>query len=126
MNELDLAVDLPAEPPQPSIAAVPAVRDAMLSGRFVGSRDGTLAESLAGFLGGAPGEAIDGWFGANPSARLSDFISGDGLRLDSAFTQLVSAMAVYQANNPGFDPSTAGSMPTDSTLRNAISTAWHS
>ena len=69
---------------------------------------------------------IDGWFGANPSASLAEFVSGDGLKLDGAFAQLLSAMAVYQANNPGFDPTTAGSMPTDSALRNAISTAWHS
>jgi Ca2+-binding RTX toxin-like protein len=69
---------------------------------------------------------IDGWFGATPSASLAEFVSGDGLKLDGAFAQLLSAMAVYQANNPGFDPNTAGSMPTDSALRNAISTAWHS
>jgi type VI secretion system ImpC/EvpB family protein len=99
VNELDLAVDLPAEPPQPSIAAVPAVRDAMLSGRFVGSRDGTLAESLAGFLGGAPGEAIDGWFGAERGAllridlqALRDAVDRDIAAIDAMLSEQVDAI----------------------------------
>jgi len=37
-----------------------------------------------------------------------------------------AAMAAYQANNPGFNPATATSMPTDPTLRSALAAAWHS
>jgi hypothetical protein len=49
----------------------------------------------------------------------------NGLSLDGGLAQLVSAMATYSTNNPGFDPSAATSMPTDSTLQTTIASAWH-
>jgi Ca2+-binding RTX toxin-like protein len=67
---------------------------------------------------------ISGWFGSNASAQVEKLTAG-GLTLDNQVSQLVSAMATYAANNSGFNPATATSMPTDSTLQNAIAAAWH-
>jgi len=68
---------------------------------------------------------ISGWYGGNARAQVQSFDTADGLKLDSQLAQLVTAMATYSANNPGFDPTQATQMPTDSTLQNALSTAWH-
>jgi hypothetical protein len=68
---------------------------------------------------------VQSWYGSNVSAQLAEIIGSDSLKLDSALPQLVSAMANYMTNNPGFVPSTASSMPTDPTLQSAISAAWH-
>jgi hypothetical protein len=51
--------------------------------------------------------------------------TADGSKLDSDLQQLVGAMATYSANNPGFNPTQASQTPTDQTLQNAVSTAWH-
>ena len=58
-------------------------------------------------------------------AQVSQFDAG-GLKLDTQLATLVQAMATYSANNSGFNPQTATAMPTDPTLQNAISAAWHS
>ncbi|MDD4616128.1 MAG: hypothetical protein PHW76_03300, partial [Alphaproteobacteria bacterium] len=68
--------------------------------------------------------SIDGWYLSAGSQTQS--ISADGIELDSQLSQLVSAMATYSANNPGFDPTTAAAMPTDSSLQATIAAAWHS
>jgi hypothetical protein len=65
------------------------------------------------------------WFYA-PGDQVESFNSADGLTLDSQVTQLVTAMASFASNNPGFDPSTAIAMPTDTTLQAAITASWHS
>jgi len=59
------------------------------------------------------------------SGNQLESFHADGLSLDSQLAQLVSAMATYSANNPGFDPSVAMSMPTESTLQATIASAWH-
>ncbi len=59
MNEFDLAVNVPTPATSAEDVAAPAVRDAMLSGRFVGSRDAALADQLTEFLGAPSGDAID-------------------------------------------------------------------
>jgi hypothetical protein len=69
---------------------------------------------------------IQGWYGSNGSAQVQSFKTTDGLKLDSQLSQLVSAMATYSVNNPGFDPTAATQMPTDTSLQSAISAAWHS
>ena len=71
MDELNLAVDLPAPAAPVEVVAPPAVRDAMLSGRFVGSRDAALADAVTEFLG-SPSRAMRStcWFGAERGARL--------------------------------------------------------
>jgi Ca2+-binding RTX toxin-like protein len=53
--------------------------------------------------------------------------TADGLTLDSQLASLVSAMATYSAAHSGFNPQTSGTtMPTDTTLQNAIAASWHS
>jgi hypothetical protein len=47
------------------------------------------------------------------------------MQLDSQLSSLVSAMATFSANNPGFNPATATQMPSDSTVQSAIATSWH-
>jgi hypothetical protein len=68
---------------------------------------------------------LDGWFGSNASAKVSEIQTSDGMQLDSQLSSLVSAMATFVSNNPGFDPVTATQMPTDSTLQSAVAAAWH-
>ena len=68
---------------------------------------------------------VSGWFGSTNN-QLQE-ISAGSLKIDSQVSQLVQAMATYSANNPGFDPTTAGvsSVPNDTTLQNALTAAWH-
>ena len=102
MNELNLAVDLPVAPSlpvsAPDVGAAP-VRDAMLTGRFVGSRDQALADLLAGFLGGEAGEAIDRWFGSERGAALRidpqglrDAVDRDIAAIDAMLSEQVDAI----------------------------------
>jgi len=53
------------------ISAGPPLRDAILSGRFVGNRDNALEDALAAFLMSQGGEAVDRWFGTGAAARSS-------------------------------------------------------
>jgi hypothetical protein len=66
---------------------------------------------------------ISNWF-SSAGAQVHSFHADDGLTLDSQVSSLVSAMATYQSNNSGFNPTTA-SISTDSTLQGAIAAAWH-
>lgn len=68
---------------------------------------------------------VSDWFGANKSAAVAEITAG-GLKLDSQLSSLVSAMASYQAANPGFNPQTATAMPSNTALHMAITTDWHS
>lgn len=70
MNELDLTVDAPASVAATEVAAPPPVREAMLSGRFIGSRDPALVDAISAFLSADAGAALDGWFGAERGAQL--------------------------------------------------------
>jgi len=45
---------------------------------------------------------------------------------DAELTQLVQAMAVYSAQNPGFNSASTSPAPSDPTLHNAMAAAWHS
>jgi hypothetical protein len=56
---------------------------------------------------------------------VQEVVAGDGLKLDSQLQQLVSAMATFTANNPGFDPTTATQMPDDPNLQNTLASSWH-
>ena len=59
-------------------------------------------------------------------AQVSQFDAGS-LKLDTQLATLVQAMATYSANHSAFNPQTANTtMPTDTTLQNAITAAWHS
>jgi hypothetical protein len=69
---------------------------------------------------------IDNWFGSNAGAKVADF-AADGLNLTTQVSALVSAMATYQTAHTSFNPQTSGTtMPTDTTLQNAIASSWHS
>ena len=99
MNELNLAVAAPAPAAPVETVTAPAVRDAMLSGRFVGSRDPALADSIAEFLGAPSGDAIDLWFGAEYGVRLRidhqslrDAIDRDIAAIDAMLSEQVDAI----------------------------------
>ncbi len=99
MNELNLAVDVPAIAAPVETIVAPAVRDAMLSGRFAGSRDPALADSVTEFLGAPSGDAIDLWFGAASAARLRidhqalrDAIDRDIAAIDTMLSEQVDAI----------------------------------
>ena len=62
---------------------------------------------------------------SNARAQTQSFATADGLKLDSQVAQLGSAMATYSAANPGFDPTTATQMPSDSGVQSAVAAAWH-
>jgi Ca2+-binding RTX toxin-like protein len=66
---------------------------------------------------------INDWYSGG-SHQLSAITAG-GLEIDSQVASLVSAMATFQSANPGFDPSSATVMPTDTGLQTAIAAAWH-
>ena len=76
-------------------------------------------------LGTSDQLTIKGWFSGNARAQVASFDTADGLKLDTQVEQLVTAMATYSANNPTFNPVTATQMPTDTSLQNAIASAWH-
>jgi type VI secretion system ImpC/EvpB family protein len=99
VNELNVAVDLPIEPTAVSVAAAPPVRDAMLSGAFVGSRDAALADAVAGFLDSDGGDAVDRWFGAERGATLRidvqalrDAVDRDIAAIDAMLSEQVDAI----------------------------------
>jgi len=64
------------------------------------------------------------WY-SDPYAPLSEIVTPSGLKVDSGLAQLVQAMAVYSANNPGFNPTTVSQVPNDSSLQTALASAWH-
>ncbi len=106
MNELNLAVDVPAQavaegatPGSEPVAGASVVRDAMLSGHFVGSRDPLLADTISGFLNAAPGDAIERWFGTECGARmrideqaLRDALDRDIAAIDVMLSEQVDAI----------------------------------
>jgi Ca2+-binding RTX toxin-like protein len=67
---------------------------------------------------------IDNWF-SSAGSQLQEINSSNGWKLDSGVTQLVQAMATYTSANPSFHAATATVMPTNTTLQNAITAAWH-
>ncbi|WP_263356149.1 beta strand repeat-containing protein [Acidicapsa ligni] len=75
-------------------------------------------------LGTTDTVTINGWFGSNAGAQVSE-MDADGLKLTTAVSALVSAMATYQTAHTSFNAQTATSMPTDTTLQSAITAAWH-
>jgi type VI secretion system ImpC/EvpB family protein len=70
VSEINLAADVSVPAAAVWAAVNPPVRDGMLSGRFVGSRDASLGDAISGFLNASAGDAIEHWFGAERGARL--------------------------------------------------------
>ncbi len=82
----------PGEAAAPSRVA-PPLRDAVLAGRFFGSRNVASAEQLAAFIVDDPGPALRRWFGPAASARL--LLDPDALRgmLDRDIAAIDALMA---------------------------------
>jgi type VI secretion system ImpC/EvpB family protein len=99
VDELNLAVDVPVLAASVEPVTAPTVRDLMLSGRFVGSRDAVLAESVTEFLGAPARDAIDLWFGRERGMRLRidhqalrDAIDRDIAAIDAMLSEQVDAI----------------------------------
>ena len=74
-------------------------------------------------LGTSDQITIDNWT-SSAGNQVASF-TADGLTLaDSQVASLVSAMATYAAAHSSFNPTTATSMPTDTTLQSAIAASW--
>jgi hypothetical protein len=69
---------------------------------------------------------IAGWYTSGQAGNQVQSFHANGLTIDSQVATLVNAMATYQTAHSSFNPNTATSMPTDTTLQNAIAAAWHS
>ena len=62
-------------------------------------------------MGTSSAVTVDGWFSG--AGHQLDEITAGGLRIDSQVTQLVQAMATFQADNPSFGPTaTTQDLPT--------------
>jgi type VI secretion system protein ImpD/type VI secretion system protein ImpC len=79
MNDTDLlptsasatiVADAAASATAISAPSVPALRDTMLSGRFIGKRDYALEDTLSDFLLSDGGDAVERWFGSDIGRRL--------------------------------------------------------
>ena len=68
---------------------------------------------------------IANWFGPDRAASPVETVDGGGLKLDSAVSQLVQAMATYSVDNPGFSLTAVTQTPADTHLQTAIGAAWH-
>ena len=81
---------------------------------------------LAQIIGSSDQVTVQGWYAAN-TAQLQEIKTADGAMLDTQLSQLVQAMASYEAANPGFDPTASGlsQAPSDPNLQSAIAAAWH-
>jgi hypothetical protein len=67
---------------------------------------------------------MSGWYSGNAGAQVTSFTTADALKLGTQVAQPVRAMASYGAENSGFDPTIAKTMPTAATLQDAIAAAW--
>jgi Ca2+-binding RTX toxin-like protein len=68
---------------------------------------------------------VTNWFGSDTTAKLSEIAIDGGSEIDSQLNSLISAMATFANDNPAFDPTSASSMPSDTSLQTAIAAAWH-
>jgi hypothetical protein len=75
-------------------------------------------------LGSQEKVTVTNW--ANDQSALVAVDASDGLQVDAQLSSLVSAMATFAADNPGFSVATATTMPQDSSLQLSIAAAWHS
>jgi plastocyanin len=76
-------------------------------------------------LGSQSQIVVANWFGGNAGAQLSEIKAYGGAEIDSGLNQLVAAMAVFEANNPAFNPETALQTPNDPNLLAALAATWH-
>jgi hypothetical protein len=68
---------------------------------------------------------VTDWF-SNNGAKVQNIVLNDGYELTAGdVAALVSAMATYASANPAFDPTAVSSVPSDTTLQAAVTTAWN-
>jgi type VI secretion system protein ImpD/type VI secretion system protein ImpC len=65
-----IVADAAALAPDAHALSLPALRDTILSGRFIGKRDLDLEDTLSDFLLSDGGDAVERWFGSEISRRL--------------------------------------------------------
>ncbi|WP_080340710.1 beta strand repeat-containing protein [Burkholderia ubonensis] len=80
-------------------------------------------------MGSTTEATVTNWF-SNTYNQLSEVTVSGGaagsMTLDTQINQLIQAMATFESNNPGFDPtSSANPVITDQSLLTAVSSAWH-
>jgi len=99
VDELDLTVAEPATTTITTPVEHAAVRDAMLSGQFVGNRDAVLADAISEFLSAPSRDAINLWFGEERGPRLRidpqalrDAIDRDIAAIDTMLSEQVDAI----------------------------------
>ncbi|WP_263351356.1 beta strand repeat-containing protein [Acidicapsa acidisoli] len=79
---------------------------------------------LIDLLGTSDQIDISGWYNSSAD-QVSSFTADGSTLLNSSVASLVSAMATYQSAHSSFNPQTSGTtMPTNTTLQNAIAAAW--
>jgi hypothetical protein len=79
---------------------------------------------LIDLLGTTDQITVENWY-TSAGNQVSSVTAGGETMLNSQFAALVSAMAAYQSAHSSFNAQTATSMPTDTTLQNAIAASWH-
>jgi hypothetical protein len=79
---------------------------------------------LIDLLGTTDQITISNWT-SSAGDQVASFTADGSTLLNSQVATLVSAMAHYSSvTDPGFNPQTATSMPTDTTLQSAIAASW--
>ena len=83
-------------------------------------------------MGSRDSLTVDDWFGPSYSffgggtaAAVQSFIASDGSTIEAQVGQLVSAMATYSADNPGFNPTLTSQIPANADLQAAVTASWH-
>jgi Ca2+-binding RTX toxin-like protein len=77
-------------------------------------------------MGTASQMTVSGWY-TSGAAQLQHIVTADGSLLDGQLNSLVAAMATFETNNPGFNPTASANTqaPNDPTLQAALAAAWH-
>ena len=77
-------------------------------------------------MGSSDRVTVQDWF-ANSGAQLQQIKTSHSSVLNSQVSRLVQAMASYEHNHLGFNPTASGvtQMPTDPTLQHVLAAAWH-
>jgi hypothetical protein len=71
---------------------------------------------------------VDSWFtggGGQQALAEIEVTAGTPKFIDTGLTSLMAAMSTYETNNPSFNPMTAPSTITNSTVLSAVNAAWH-
>lgn len=67
---------------------------------------------------------VSGWY-SNGYSDLKEIKIASGSMIDAQLANLVHTMAIFSGSHSSFNPITAISMPTDTSLQNTLAAAWH-